>query len=312
MQARWAHLNDLYSPLTRAQSLLLDGHFVVEQTARNRGGLLMSFNGSGGIWRRQSIEDAGGWQSDTMTEDLDLSYRAQLAGWQFLYLPDVETPSELPPQMEAFKQQQARWAQGSIQCMRKLGWSVLRGDFTWFQKMMALLHMSAYLTQPLVIFMLLASLPVLLLSTRMPEFLAAATIASLGAPVQYTIGQSQLHGDWERRMLYLPVLAVVGVGSAWSTTRAVWTGLTSWGGTFGRTPKFRIEGRDGRWRDSVYRMVPDRAFVGEILLALYAIITIVVALTVGNIAVIPYLLLYAAGFGYVAFIGIQQKWQHTQ
>ena len=112
VQTRWSHLNEAYTPFTRVQSLALDGHFVVEQTARSRSGLLINFNGSGGVWRRACIEDAGGWQADTMTEDMDLSYRAQLAGWHNLYLPDVDAPAELPAQMEAFKQQ-ARWAQGS-------------------------------------------------------------------------------------------------------------------------------------------------------------------------------------------------------
>jgi len=300
VQTRWSHLNEVYSSLTRAQSLALDGHFVVEQTGRNRAGLLINFNGSGGVWRRTCIESAGGWQADTMTEDMDLSYRAQLAGWHSLYLPDVDAPAELPPQMEAFKRQQARWAQGSVQCLRKLSGPILRSQLTGVQKAMALVHISSYLTHPLMIVLLLASLPLLLQPGATHALFIGLSLASLGPPLLFIVAQSVLYPDWRKRVLYFPMLAVVGAGITWSTSRAVWQGLTQWGGTFRRTPKFRLEGRRGQWSGSVYRLLPDRAVWGELALLLYAMLAVWVAWVHGNFGVIPFLMLYVCGFALVA------------
>jgi cellulose synthase/poly-beta-1,6-N-acetylglucosamine synthase-like glycosyltransferase len=306
VQTRWSHLNQDYSPLTHAQALALDGHFVVEQTGRNRAGLLINFNGSGGVWRRACIEGAGGWQADTMTEDMDLSYRAQLTGWRSLYLPDVDAPAELPPQMEAFKRQQARWAQGSIQCLRKLGGPILRSQLSLPQKAMALIHISSYLTHPLMVILLLVSLPFLLLGGHGSIWFAWLGLASLGPPLLYAVAQAALYRDWGRRMTYFPVLATLGAGISWSTSRAVWQGLTRWGGTFRRTPKFRIEGRAGDWAGSRYRLQPDWAAVGEAALLLYALAAIAVAAARGSYGAIPFLLLYAVGFGLVAGSSVRE------
>lgn len=150
VQTRWSHINGEYSLLTRAQALALDGHFVVEQTARSTAGLLMHFNGTAGVWRRACIEAGGGWQSDTVCEDLDLSYRAQLAGWRFIYLEEVDSPAELPPQMLAFKQQQARWAQGSVQVLRKLARPLVRSRLGLARSLLGLAHLSGYLVHPLM------------------------------------------------------------------------------------------------------------------------------------------------------------------
>jgi cellulose synthase/poly-beta-1,6-N-acetylglucosamine synthase-like glycosyltransferase len=307
VQTRWAHLNDAYSPLTLAESIFIDGHFVVEQFARNRSGLLMSFNGSGGVWRRQCIDEAGGWQSDTMTEDMDLSYRAQLAGWHCLYLPEVAAPAELPPQIAAFKQQQARWAEGSAQCLRKLGPAILRSRLTGVQKLMALAHISNYLAAPLFITLLLITLPIVWLAQPMPSLLTGVGFASLGPPLLLTVAQSNLHHDWAKRILYMPVLILIAMGIAWNTSRGVWQGLTHWGGTFRRTPKFRLEGRQGRWTGNLYALLPDRAILGELALALYALLSGVVAWLRGSYGAIPYLLLYALGFALVAGIGLKQR-----
>jgi cellulose synthase/poly-beta-1,6-N-acetylglucosamine synthase-like glycosyltransferase len=307
IQTRWAHLNDTYSPFTLAQSLALDAHFVVEQTGRNRSGLLINFNGSGGVWRRQCIADAGGWQADTMTEDMDLSYRAQLAGWRSLYLPDVEAPAELPPQVDAFKRQQARWAQGSTQCLRKLSLPILRSDLNGAQKLGALLHIASYFSHPLMIGVLLLSLPLIWAGQSIQVPLALLLIVSTAPPLLYTVAQMALHGrDWPRRMLYLPVIILVGTGIAWSTSRAVWQGLTRWGGTFARTPKFCLEGRQGRWSDSAYRLRPDWTIVGEIALALYAMVGVGLAWARGSYGAIPFLGIYAAGFSLVAILGLTQ------
>ena len=305
-QTRWSHLNEDYSPITRVQSLALDGHFVVEQTARSRSGLLTNFNGSGGVWRRACIEQAGGWQADTMTEDMDLSYRAQLAGWHNLYLPDVDAPAELPAQMEAFKKQQARWAQGSVQCLRKLSWRILTSDLSPQQKVMALVHISGYFTQPLMVVLLLVSLPLALLPQSSHPLAMVLGLAALGPPVLFAVAQASLHRDWGRRFLYFPMLVVVGAGITWSTTRAVWDGLTRWGGTFRRTPKFRIEGRQGDWAGSAYRLTPDRLVWGELALMGYAVAAIIAAWANGRYGAIPFLLLFVIGYGLVAGLSLFQ------
>lgn len=305
-QTRWSHLNDVYSPLTRAQAVALDGHFVIEQTARNRSGLLINFNGSGGVWRRACIEDAGGWQADTMTEDMDLSYRAQLAGWRSHYLSEVDAPAELPAQMEAFKRQQSRWAQGSIQCLRKLGPAILRSELSIPQKLMALLHISSYLTQPLLVLLLLVMLPLLWAAQSTPAILIAVGLAGLGPPLLYVIAQIVLYKDWRQRVLYFPALLVVAMGMTWSTTRGVWQGLVRWGGTFRRTPKFSLEGRGGQWAGSRYRLRPDWTVLGEILLMLYAIATLIMAVLREQYALIPFLMLYLVGYGLVASSSLWQ------
>jgi cellulose synthase/poly-beta-1,6-N-acetylglucosamine synthase-like glycosyltransferase len=306
VQARWSHLNEEYSPLTRVQSLALDGHFVVEQAARNRSGLLMNFNGSGGIWRRACIEDAGGWRADTMTEDLDLSYRGQLAGWKCLYLPDVDAPAELPAQMEAYKRQQSRWAKGSVQCLRKLAGPILRSPLSPVQKFMALLHVSGYLTQPLMVILLLVSLPIILVPAPLPGFLIALCLASLGPPLMFAVSQARLHTDWPQRLLYFPLFMAVGVGITFETSRAVWEGFTHWGGAFRRTPKFRIEGREGRWTESTYRLPVNKSVVGELALMGYALAALAIALSRGQYGPVPFLLLCAAGYGLVAWTGVWQ------
>jgi cellulose synthase/poly-beta-1,6-N-acetylglucosamine synthase-like glycosyltransferase len=308
VQTRWAHLNEAYSALTLAESIFIDGHFVVEQYARNQSGLLMSFNGSGGVWRRRCIEEAGGWQSDTMTEDMDLSYRAQLAGWRCVYLPHVSAPAELPPQIVAFKQQQARWAEGSAQCLRKLGPAILSSRLSGVQKLMALAHISNYLAAPLFVILVLATLPVIWLAQPMPRALTIVGLASLGPPLLLTVAQGALHRNWAQRILYMPVLILIAMGIAWNTSRGVWRGLTHWGGTFNRTPKYRLEGRQGLWRGSLYSLLPDRAIVGEIALMLYALLTVAVAWSRGSFGAMPYLLLYATGFGLVAAMGIKQRY----
>lgn len=310
LQTRWTCLNSDYSPLTQAQALALDGHFMIEQPARCRSGLLMSFNGSGGVWRRRCIEEAGGWQADTLCEDLDLSYRAQLADWECLYLPHVASPAELPPQITAFKRQQERWAQGSVQTLRKLAVPILRSRrFNWWQKAMALMHISSYLAHPLAVFLLLISLPLLLLRPDMAQpQVSGLGFACLGPLLVYALAQWRLYPDWARRLCAAPLLVLIGIGIAWGNTRAIWRGLTRWGGTFARTPKFRLEGKAGRWTESSYRLRADGNVGGEVALTLYALITAAAALVTGHYGVVPFMLLEAAAFGTVAGL----SWAQTR
>lgn len=307
VQTRWSHLNAGYSYLTQAEAMAFDGHFVVEQTGRNRSGLLMNFNGTAGVWRKRCIEACGGWQGDTLCEDLDLGYRAQLAGWDCLYLPEVDAPAELPPQIAAFKRQQARWTQGSMQALRKLADPILRSQrLSWIQRIMALVHLSGYLAHALVIVLLLISLPLLLLDVAPPPLESVGLLMSLGFPLVYAISQQQLYPDWGRRLLALPLLVLIGIGVAWNNTQAVLRGLTRWSGVFLRTPKFRLEERDDQWTESDYRLQARGDTIGEIILALYALVTAAAAYLCGRYGMIPFLLLYAAAFGTVAGMSIAQ------
>ncbi len=296
VQARWGHLNAEYSPITRAQALALDAHFTVEHLARNRAGLLLNFNGTAGVWRRTAIESAGGWQADTLTEDLDLSYRAQLAGWQIRYLPDVVAPAELPPFTTAFKQQQYRWAKGAAQTLRKLAGPLIRSQrLTWYQKLMALLHLSGYFSQPLLLAMLLLTLPMIRYNPHLPQLVAAMGAVTMIPPLLYVLGQLALYRDWWQRSLYYPVLMLLGIGLVWNTTLALWDGLRHWGGDFNRTPKFHLRGRRGPHKRPTYAPPRDRAFLGDLCLGIYALVAVYYAAQLQQAALLPFILIYVAG-----------------
>ena len=310
LQTRWSHLNAGYSWLTGAQALALDGHFAIEQVARSRSGLPMRFDGSAGIWRRRCIVDAGGWQADTLCEDLDLSYRAQLAGWECHYLPRVDVPAELVPQMEALKRQRSRWERGSAQCLRKLAGPLLSSRrLRWWQKVMGLVDLSSHVGRVLTIVMLLASLPMVLAPQELHLPLRGVGVVVLGPLLMCILGQSELRrpdGDWWKRLRAYPVLALVEMGLAWCSTKAFWQGITRWGGTFARTPKFQLEGRDGQWSSSIYRLGLDGSIAGEIGLAAYALVTAGAALLTRRYSLLPFAALCAVSFGTVAGTSLAQ------
>lgn len=307
LQTRWGHLNDRYSALTRAQALALDGHFVVEQTARQRARWFMNFNGTAGLWRRECIEDSGGWSGETLSEDLDLSYRAQLAGWHSGYLNHVVAPAEVPPQLAAFKRQQFRWAKGSIQCLRKLAGSVWRADRTLAARLQALIHLSSYLAHPLMVLVLLATLPLLLTGARMNWALAYLSLASLGPPLLYAVAQKSLYPDWLQRYARMPLLVLLGSGIALSNSVAVVQGILGRRSGFQRTPKFHLESAGDRWQGRRYALRADWLTLGEAALALYAALTIGVAWHRGHIWAVPFLSLYLGGFGLVVAVGLWQS-----
>lgn len=317
VQTRWAHLNDSYAWLTRAQALALDGHFVVEQTIRQRNGCFFGFNGSAGLWRRTCIDAAGGWQADTLCEDLDLSYRAQLQGWQGLYLPQVSAPAEIPPQLAAFKRQQSRWATGSIQTLRKLGWQVACANRPFPVRGQGLLHLSAYLSHPLMLLLLLLTLPLLWFGSGTENplrwLLAYLGLASAGPPLLYTVAQQQLHPRrWPARMAALPVLMLLGTGIALENTLAVARGLRRRPTAFLRTPKFHVESSLDQWQNRPYALPLTGIVVGELFLAAYALLTVFAAATRGHLYAVPFLLLFVGGFGLVALLGLVQGWQRQR
>lgn len=305
IQTRWGHINPTYSFLTGAQSVALDGHFGVEQVARNRSGLMINFNGTGGVWRRVAIQDVGGWQGETVSEDLDLSYRVQLKGWDCLYIRDVVAPAELPPQLAAFKRQQYRWAKGSIQCLKKLGQSLLQSDKSAWVKYQALLYLTGYLIHPLMIILLLVSLPLILQGKSVVFPLAYLTILSFAPPTLFIVGILSLYGRQAfKRLSYLPILILLGSGIALNNTKAIFEAILGVENTFRRTPKFNIERKTDQWQQSSYKLWADKLIFFELGLSLYAVITAIAALQSENYLAIPFIMLYALSFSYVGGLGL--------
>ena len=312
VQSRWGHLNLEYSANTRAQALGIDAHFAVEQTARSMTGLYMNFNGSGGILRREAILDAGNWQDDTVCEDLDLSYRAQLKGWKILYVPYVVSPAELPAQVLAFKRQQFRWAKGSIQCAMKLWRSVIHAPASHLKRASAILHLTSYCTHLLLIASLLVLVPQLLWDARPVHWLAMFPVLTLIHPAMLVTAQATMYPDWKRRLLYLPIIMFLGTGLAVNSVFAIHEALTKRNHTFLRTPKFDLRGKRGQWHTSRYVLKLDRMFVFEILLGIYAIVGIIAALNRGNYGTAAFVGIYAGGFIYIALAQLLQSLRYSE
>ncbi|MGH7773998.1 MAG: cellulose synthase family protein [Candidatus Binatia bacterium] len=314
VQARWDHLNPDYSLLTRAQSIGIDAHFSIEQGARAWSGLFLNFNGTGGIWRRQAILDAGGWQADTLTEDMDLSYRAQLAGWQLKYRLEVNCPAELPVHVSAFKSQQFRWAKGSIQTARKIIPTLLRARCSRFAKYQAVLHMTHYMVHPLMLATIFLSYPAILLQNyeSRPWMLIGAFVlflfATLGPSTLYVASQKVLYPDWRSRARWIPLMTLIGTGIALNNSRAVLEGLIFSGGKFIRTPKFGIFRREdlrGRSRNCWLKI--DLFPYLELALGLYALLALSRAISNLAILISPFLFMYMCGFFYISFKGIGES-----
>lgn len=314
IQTRWHHLNPGYNLLTRAQALSIDSHFVIEQTARNRWHLPMSMNGTGGIWRIAAIEDAGGWRDDTLTEDLDLSYRALIRGWDFLYLVDVAVPGELPPQVQAYKLQQARWATGSTECLiRHIGPLMLSGQFSPIGKLMGVMHLAQYAIQPVILLLFLLT-PLLLIDDsfdRLPD-LQLLTIAGLIPLGMIALAQIELYDDWKKRLLFFPIQFMTAVAIVLSNSRAVLAAVVHpyRQRAFRRTPKYHVIDRDHSrdWQRSIYRLRPDADIIVELLLAGYALFGLVLALKTSP-TFVPYMLTYAVSFAFFAGWNMRQGWQ---
>jgi cellulose synthase/poly-beta-1,6-N-acetylglucosamine synthase-like glycosyltransferase len=309
LQTRWGHTNQRYNSLTQAEALGIDGHFIIEQTVRSKNGFFLNFNGTAGLWRRACIEDAGGWQWDTLTEDLDLSYRAQMRGWKFDYLPDVVVPAELPPHVGAYKKQQFRWAKGSFQVVRKILPTVLRANLPLGVRFMALLHLTGYFVHPLMLSMLLLTLPVgLLVPGAFSIFPIISLVAGLGPPLLYLTATATQHHSILKRMSCFPLLVIVGFGMSLSTTVAVLEGLFSKGGAFIRTPKLNIGNRP-RHKQRVDRgyVAPLSAMVWiEIVLGLYALLTGIVLMPYLGWGILFWMVVYMLGFFYIAGLNLIQ------
>jgi cellulose synthase/poly-beta-1,6-N-acetylglucosamine synthase-like glycosyltransferase len=315
VQTRWGHVNEGYSLLTKIQAILLDAHFVLEHGSRNRGGCFFNFNGTAGIWRRDAIVDGGGWQHDTLTEDLDLSYRTQLRGWQFVFLPNHVAPAELPVEMNAFKSQQHRWAKGSIQTFLKLMPHILRSEQSFKVKAEAFFHLSANFNYPLmcVLSMLMAPSMVIrynmgwyeMLLIDIPLFLAAtASVANF-----YMVCQRELYPHtWMERLRYLPFLMSIGIGLAVNNTRAVFEALFHKPSEFARTPKYHIESGGDEWIGKKYRQSVVMQPLIELALGLYFTATLFYALANGIYATVPFIMLFQVGFLYTGMLSLIQQY----
>ena len=313
VQARWGHLNHDYSLLTRVQAILLDGHFVLEHGGRNRSGCFFNFNGTAGVWRRVAIGDAGGWQHDTLTEDLDLSYRTQLRGWKFLFLPSLVTPAEVPVEMNAFKSQQHRWAKGSIQTCRKVLPYLLQADLPMKVKVEAFFHLTANFNYLLMIVLSILMFPAMVFRYNMgwtemllidvPLFLAAtASVFNF-----YLISQRETYPDWRSRIRSLPMVLAVGIGLAVNNSKAVIEALLGHESEFARTPKYGIERTRDDWQHKKYHQaLPIQAFV-EVALGLYFTVTVLYALQHGIYGTLPFLVLFQVGFLYTGLMSIFQR-----
>ncbi len=318
VQTRWSYVNRNYSALTEVEAILLDGHFAIEHCSRYRSGLFFNFNGTGGIWRRSAIEDAGGWQHDTLTEDTDLSYRAQMRGWQFLYLPDIECPSELPVEMNAFKSQQARWAKGLMQTAKKILPQVMRSKVSSEVKAEAFFHLTANISYPLMVFLSIILLPAMIVRfyqgwlqvmvIDLPLFLASTcSISSF-----YLAAERALYPKtWKRTFLYLPFVMAVGIGLSVRNAMAVLEAIFGVKSEFVRTPKYRVEGKtkqETSWAKKTYRKKAGWMPFAEVMLGLYFVATVAYAFQNENYATMPFLLLFVWGYLYTGLMSLAQTY----
>jgi cellulose synthase/poly-beta-1,6-N-acetylglucosamine synthase-like glycosyltransferase len=315
VQTRWTYLNRDYSLLTQVETILLDGHFVVEHGARSRRGTFFNFNGTAGVWRRQAIEEAGGWQHDTLTEDTDLSYRAQLKGWKFLYLPEVECASELPIDMNGFKAQQARWAKGLMQTAKKILPQVFASTAPWYIKAEAFFHLTANISYPLMVLLSTMLLPAMIVRfyqggvqmiiIDLPLFLASTcSISSF-----YLVAQKELRPKtWWRAILYMPFVMATGIGISVRNAQAVIEAIIGKKTEFARTPKYKIECKGDTFVSKKYRNKAGWMPYVEVFLGIYFAFTVLYAILNENYATVPFLLLFVWGYLYTGCMSLGQTY----
>ncbi|MBV8533374.1 MAG: glycosyltransferase [Verrucomicrobia bacterium] len=322
IQTRWGHINRSYSWLTRAEAILLDGHLVLEQTARSRTGRFFNFNGTAGLWRKNCIRESGGWQHDTLTEDLDLSYRAQLRGWKFVFLADIVTPAELPVDLDGFKSQQHRWTKGSIQTCKKMLPRIWRSKLPLFIKIEATAHLTANFAYLLLAFLCVLLHPsssgassgaaggvVRMLLIDLPIFVAT----TVSAAVFYLCAQKELYPkDWKREIWFFPFVLALGIGLSINNARAVLEAMFNRRSDFCRTPKYGIERTKHRWHSSRYAAVRTVIPLVEFIFAVYFTYFVFHAFQNHEFLSVPFLMLFQIGFAYVACGSIWQRIMRPQ
>jgi len=313
IQCRWGHINENYSAITQAQALSLDFHFLIEQKAKSNSHLFMNFNGTAGIWRRECIEDAGGWHTATLVEDLDLSYRAQMKGWKCLFLPDIVIDAELPVQMNAAKRQQFRWAKGSIQCAIKLLANIaIKRKIAIEAKIQAFVQLTRHIVFPLMLIQFLA-LPILLaadFNLYVISFIPALTIAAYLAmgPCAYLLVIHKVYNkSWKSKAKVLPSLFIYTAGMSVNNTIAVFDALFGNKNEFLRTPKFGIIKNSDDWRDKAYNLPVTKTTLLEIFFGVYGLYALLISIFTNNPIFVPIIGIQTLGFFYISYLSLSHS-----
>ena len=312
VQTRWEHLNEEYSFLTKAQALALDGHFVLEQQVRNKAGFFINFNGTAGVWRKSCIYDAGNWEADTLTEDLDLSYRAQLKGWKFRFLNDVTSPAELPADINALKTQQFRWTKGAMETGIKMLPKVFKSNLPSKLKFESFIHLSSNIVFPMIVLVAILNVPIVVLKNTVSgldayySLMSIFVLASISTFLFYTYAQKAIHLDWRRRLLLFPIFLAGSMGFAINNTKAVFEALIGKKSEFSRTPKTGIIGKQKVEIKRASKPKFSMVLLFEILLTVYFIIGIAISINYLEIAAIPFQLMFLIGFGTVGWMTFKQ------
>ncbi len=312
VQTRWEHINEEYSFLTRAQALALDGHFVIEQQVRNKAGFFINFNGTAGIWRKSCIVDAGNWHADTLAEDLDLSYRAQLRGWKFVFLNDVTSPAELPADINALKTQQFRWTKGAVETAKKLLPSVWKSSLPMKIKLECTVHLTSNIVFPFILLVAMLNIPLVIIKNEVGGFdkyftlMSVFVLASISTFLFYLYAQRAIHLDWRRRLMLFPVFMAGSMGFAVNNTKAVFEALFGKKSEFKRTPKYQIVNSGDEWTKKKYvqRKIGGGVII-ELLLTAYFIFGISTSIYYLEISAIPFQLMFLAGFGTVGALSLR-------
>jgi cellulose synthase/poly-beta-1,6-N-acetylglucosamine synthase-like glycosyltransferase len=310
VQCRWGHVNENYSTITQVQALSIDFHFLVEQKAKSNSRLFMNFNGTAGIWKRECIEDAGGWHTATLVEDLDLSYRAQMKGWKCLFLPDIVVDAELPAQINGAKRQQFRWAKGSIQCAIKLLTDIgMKRNVPIEAKIQAFIQLTRHIVYPLILIQFL-TLPILLAAqvnlyvVSVLPTITIATYLAMGPGAYLIVIHGMYHKSWKSKAKLLPALLVYNAGMSVNNTVAVFDAVLGKKNVFHRTPKYGIVTKKDDWKDKAYNLPFTQTTLLEIFFGVYGIIAIFIAIFSNNPVFVPIITLQAVGFFYIAYMSL--------
>jgi len=314
VQTRWEHLNGDYSIITKAQALALDGHFVVEQTVRNKSGFFINFNGTGGVWRKQCIEEAGNWHADTLTEDLDLSYRAQLIGWRFVFLKDFTSPAELPAEINALKNQQFRWTKGAVETAKKILPLVWKSKIPLRVKLQSTFHLTNNLVFPFILLAAILNVPLIFIKNSGSHeayfaIMSLFVMASVSSFLFYLYSQKEIRTDWRKKIVLFPLFLAGSMGLAVNNSRAVFEGLMNRKSEFVRTPKFKQESDKDAFVGNKYqsKKISFSVYV-EAILAVYCLIGLFSSIYFLELASIPFQILFFLGFAFMAYTSIKHAY----
>lgn len=314
VQTRWEHLNGDYSIITKAQALALDGHFVIEQTVRNKAGFFINFNGTGGVWRKKCIEEAGNWHADTLTEDLDLSYRAQLIGWRFVFLKDFTSPAELPAEINALKNQQFRWTKGAVETAKKILPLVWKSKIPLRVKLQSTFHLTNNLVFPFILLAAILNVPLIFVKNSGSHeayfaIMSLFVLAFISSFLFYLYSQKDIRADWRKKIVLFPLFMAGSMGLAVNNSRAVFEGLMNRKSEFVRTPKFKQESEKDSWTGNKYlsRKLGFSVIV-EAILAVYCFIGVLSSIYFLELASIPFQILFFLGFSFMAITSIKHAY----